>query len=150
MPPFLQYLLGICAVAVAAGIAFAQFRRAGRGESGDIIKYYKEESASYKDILEKKDNKHAEEIKKLTSDFNQQIHQLTEKFGMLQGQYNAEKGMRERAEAILKDRNPETTKFMTDTVAALGEIMKFMVKLNQHMEDEKKREMHIDGTISRT
>lgn len=152
----LQYIITGAAVAMFAGIAWAQFKKGTRTESGDIIKFYKEEAASYKDIIEKKDARHTEEIKKLTADFNGQMHTLSEKFGILQGKYDAEKEAREKAEEILKDKNPETIGFMQFMIKATEnqdmvnkEIIGMISDVHKMVKEEHDRETHIEATIKK-
>lgn len=143
LPPLVQTIITFGTLALLAGIAFAMFKKGNRTESGEQIKFYKEESTTYRDMLTRKEEKHAQEIKDLTADFHSKFTKLSQDFGILQGQYIAEKEAREKAEAILKDRNPETEKFMKSTIGVLGEIKDFMEKINKHMEQDIQIESRI-------
>ncbi len=143
LPPIIQTALTYSALALLGGIAFAQFRKGRMGASSEIIEFYKKEAANYKDMMEKKDSAHTLEIKALSTEFHTKFSALSKDFGILQGQYNAEKEARIKAEEILKDKNPETVTFMQNTVAVLGEIKDFMGKINKHMEAEIKVESTI-------
>lgn len=149
-----QYILTGCGIAGACGILWGQIVSRGRTESGEIIKFYKEQATEYKTISDAKSEKHAEQIKsmseghttqirELTKEFNEKYTKLSQEFGEIQGKYKV-------TQEILQGKDPETKEFMTQSLSTLGEIKDFMEKINQHMEDEKKREIHIDANITKT
>ena len=112
--------------------------------SETVQKFWQNQAENYKAMMDKKDEAHIAEIKSINTEFHEKFNKISKEFGILQGQYNAEKEARQKAEEILKDRNPETAKFMTDTVEALGQIMEFMKTINKHMDQDLK----IESTIS--
>lgn len=164
MNTYLQYIIAFGVLGLSAGNFFTGFGKGSRGGSGELIEFYKKEAADYKDMSAKKDIKHAEEIKAITADFNGKYHDLTQKFGELQGQYNAEKGMRERAEEILKDKNPETKAFMELVIKSCEDqgkvneaVTKAMTKMGEILGEihtmakaEHDRDIQITSTISKT
>lgn len=118
---YLQIVLGICAIASSAGIAFAQFRKGARVESSDLITFYKKEADGYKDMMEKTRN-----------EYTTKHEALLKEVGELRGQLISEKKQKELYEAILKDRNPETEQFMklmVQSVTDQGVVNKEIVRM---------------------
>lgn len=118
-PQWFQYtmtgFLGIAAAAALIGVAYSQFRKGSRTESGEIVEFYKNQANNFKEI--------AETTRK---EYTLKHEELLKEVGVLRGELNTERKLREQYEAILKDRNPETTEFMK-TMLAIGEqATKFM------------------------
>lgn len=141
---YLQIILGVCAVATSAGIAFAQFRKGARGETGDIAKFYKERMEDYKLI--------ADETRK---EYTAKHEDLLKRFGVLQGEFNTEKALRIQYETILKDRNPETEAFMvlvTKAVTDQGEVNKEVVailkQIHEYAKEEHDKTLEITSTVT--
>lgn len=97
----LQYIGIGAATGLILGVLSVYIIKGRRTESGDLIKFYKEEASGYKEM--------AEAIRKEYSD---KFEKITREMGELKGQYTAEKEAREKWEAIAKDKNPEMTEFM--------------------------------------
>lgn len=146
---YIQYILAFGVLGLAAGNFFGSFGKGNRQGSTDVINFYKAEAANYKDMSDKKDTRHSLELKELTQEFNQKVHELTEKFGILQGQYNAEKAQREQYEAILKDRNPETEKFMAFMVDTQKEVVIILKEIHAMAKAEHDRDLNITATVTK-
>lgn len=153
---YLQIVIAICAVSASTGIAFAQFRKGTRTESGDIIKFYKEQSDNYKDMMEKKEAAHNIEVKEITQTFTEKVNALTREVGELRGQYNAEKKQREQYEEILKDKNPETEQFMKLMIKAVDdqskinkEVVSLLGEIHTMSKAEHDRDFKIEATLTK-
>ena len=122
-----------------------------------IAKFWKEQAEQYKAVADEKEKSYASKLELLTKDFNDKYTDLKEKFGKLQGQYEAEKGARERAESILKDRNPETQKFMEAMLKSAKDTSEHNEKAAVILEDifrmckaEHERDFKVEATVTKT
>lgn len=144
----LQTLITGLSLAGMLGMGIAQFWSKSRGESGDIVKFYKDRMEDYKVI--------AETTRK---EYTEKYEELLKKFGTLEGQFNTEKALREQYEAIIKDRNPETTSFMkfvtqalTDQGVVNKEVVNILKEIHSMASDEAKREIKVEtqSTVTKT
>lgn len=150
MNTYLQYILTIFGVITMCGVAFAQFRKGSRGESSEIIKFYKEEALNYKDMLQKKEEAHTVKISELTKDFTEKINGLSREVGELRGQLTAEKKQNERFEQIFQNRNPEMEKFMTFMVNTQKEVVDVLKEIHAMTKAEHDRDFQVTSTITKT
>ena len=143
---YLQFIITGCAIAGFIGIAFAQFSRSKRSESGEIIEFYKQQATEYKSILEV-----------TRKEYIAKHEELLSQVGVLRGELNTEKKLREQYEAILKDKNPETEQFMKLMVSAThdqGEINKEVVgilkEIHAMSKAEHGRDFNIHATVTKS
>ncbi len=126
-----------------AGMGVAQFKSKSRGESGDIVKFYKDRMEDYKLIAETTRKEYADKYE-----------DMLRKFGILEGQFNTEKALREQYESILKDKNPETQNFMTLVTTAITdqqnvnkEVVQILKEIHAMAVVEHDREFKVDATV---
>ncbi len=125
MDIYIQYILAFFGVIAMAGVAFAQFKKGFRTESGDLITFYQKEALGYKEMMET-----------TRKDYAKKHEELLAQVGELRGELNAEKRLREQYELILKDRNPETEEFM-----------RFMVQSAKDQADNNKKIVEVLNII---
>lgn len=128
------------------GVAFAYFRKGNRSESGEIIEFYKKQAGDYKEMLEA-----------TRKEYTEKHEALIKEVGVIKGELNTERQLRQQYEAILKDKNPETEAFMKLMVQAVkdqGEVNKEVVSvlkdLHTMAKAEAEREIQIDTHSSIT
>lgn len=159
-------LLTLAAVAALVGVAVSQYRKGSREEKTDVVSsaekltnFWKEQSEGYKIMMEEKDKRYQE-----------QINELTKQVGELRGQLNEKVAQAERYEKIFQGRNPEQEAFMKTMLAvaqqsqtfmeaqgkrdemiqlSLQEIASFMKTINQHLEEDKKKEVKLEGVLTK-
>lgn len=143
---YIQYVLSFFAIAMMSGVAFAQFRKGFRIESGDIVTFYKTQAENYKEMME--------ETRK---DYTKKHEELLAEVGVLRGELNTEKRLREQYELILKDKNPETEEFMKlmiKAVADQGEVNKEVVSVLKEIHTMSKaehdRDFKVETTVTKT
>lgn len=125
--------------------------------SADTLKdFWKKQADDYKQALDEERRNNKAEIEKITSGFHIQFQDLKERFGVLKGQYEAEKTQREKAEEILKGRDPETKQFMETMLKATKDhdeshkkITEALNSLLSMAKEEKDRDIHISATVSK-
>ncbi len=146
MPQYLEYILTGAAIGTALGVAFASFRKGNRSESGEIIEFYKKQAADYKDILET-----------TRKEYVAKHEDLLAQVGILRGELNTEKKLREQYEAILKDKNPETEAFMKLLIKAVEdqnkvnkEVVTILKEIHTYAKTEHDRDLQITSTITKT
>ncbi len=135
---YLQIFLSVCGVATLLGVGYAQFKKGDRGESGDIAKFYRERMDDYKLI--------AETTRK---EYSEKYEELLKKFGILEGQFNTEKALRQQYESILKDKNPETEQFMKFMVATQKEVVDILKEIHTYAKAEHDRDFQVTSTITK-
>ncbi len=146
MNPYIQYILTGSAVGTSIGIAFAYFKRGNRSESGEIIEFYKKQAADYKDILET-----------TRKEYIAKHEELLSQVGVLRGELNTEKKLREQYEAILKDKNPETEAFMKLMIQAVKdqsevnkEVVSVLKEIHTYAKAEHDRDFKVTSTVTKT
>lgn len=142
---YLQYIITGAAVAGLLGVAFAQFRKGNRNESGEIIEFYKKQAESYKEMMET-----------TRKEYTDKHELLVKEVGQLRGELSAEKKLREQAELILKDKNPETQAFMTLVTNAVNDqgkinkqVVEILQEIHEYAQEEHERDIKITGTITK-
>ena len=145
MDPYIQYILMGGTIATALGIAFANFRRGNRGESGEIIEFYKKQASEYKEILEATRKEYVEKHEALLAEV-----------GLIRGELNTEKKLREQYEAILKDKNPETEAFMKLMIKAVKdqtdvnkEVVNILKEIHSMSKAEHDRDFKVTSTVTK-
>lgn len=157
--PFKEIILFIIASIAALGIlaggigyVISSFKKGGRQERSDVIssaetfaKFWQEQAEGYKSMMESKDIKYTD-----------QINALSREVGELKGQLNAETQQKKEYLDILQNRDPETKKFMefmvqaTTTQAAINqEIIETLKEIHKMVLEERKKELHLDATLTK-
>ncbi len=145
MSPYLQTIIAIGVVAMSAGTFVAQFRKGNRSESGEIIEFYKKQAADYKDILET-----------TRKEYIAKHEDLLAQVGVLRGELNTERKLREQYELILKDKNPETEAFMKLLIKAVEdqnkvnkEVVTILKEIHIMATQEHDRDLKITSTVTK-
>lgn len=146
MNEYIQISLAVCAVAAMGGVAVAQFRKGGRMEASELIKFYQAEAAGYKEMAEKTRREYTDKHEGLIKDI-----------AGMKAELGAERKLREQYESILKDRNPETIKFMEFMIQATKdqsesnkEIARVLGEIHTYAKAEHDRDFKVTSTISKT
>lgn len=141
----LQTIIAVGVVGLSIGTFFAQFSRGKRSESGEIIDFYKKQAEEYKTILQT-----------TRDEYTKKHEDLVKQVGELRGELNAERKLREQAESILKDRNPETQEFMKlltnavkDQSAVNKEVVGVLKEIHTMAKEEHERDFKITSTVSK-
>lgn len=137
-----DYILTGVSIGTAFGVAFAYFKKGNRGESGEIIEFYKQQATEYKNILEV-----------TRKEYVQKHEELLAQVGILRGELNTEKKLREQYEEILKDKNPETEKFMKLVIKSVEDqsfVNKEVVNILKDIHAMSKAEHDRDFTVQAT
>ncbi len=152
MDKYLQWILIAGSLATSIGIAVANFMRGNRGESGEIIEFYKKQASEYKIILES-----------TRKEYTEKHEGLIKEVGTIRGELNTERQLRQQYEAILKDKNPETTAFMQlmvqstkDQAESHKAIVKGLTAISEVMNDihtmakaEHERDFKVTATVQK-
>lgn len=143
---YISYILMAGALGTAFGVAFAYFKKGSRGESSEIIEFYKKQASDYKEMLEVS-----------RKEYTQKHEQLLSEIGVIRGELNTEKKLREQYEAILKDKNPETEQFMKLMIKAVHdqnevniEIVNILKEIHTMSKAEHDRDFNITTQITKT
>ncbi len=142
---YFQIIIAIGVLGLSAGNFFANFRKGNRTESGEIIDFYKKQTSEYKEILES-----------TRKDYIAKHEDLLAQVGVLRGELNTERKLREQYEAILKDKNPETEAFMKLMIKAVDdqskvniEVAGILKEIHKFAKEEHDRDIKITGTITK-
>lgn len=131
---------GIGILFAGLGFAYSQFKSGSSKAKDELISTLRESATAEKDKAERL----ATEKTLIVTSHQEQINQLNEKIGKLQGLYEANETQKQEYLQILQGRNPaqeqfmkyltevatESAKYMKDTSAILGEIKTFMAIMN--------------------
>ncbi len=120
-------LAGIGVLCGGLGFAYSQFKSGSNKAKDDLVQ-------TLKDALEIEKAKVFqlnEEKNMLQKAYQEQINVLTMEVGKLKGLHEANERKIKEYTDILQGRSPEQKKFMKDTVSALGEIRKSLVRSNR-------------------
>jgi len=145
MNPYLQYILTGAALGTAIGVSFAYFKQGSRHESGEIVEFYKKQSGDYKEMLET-----------TRKEYSAKHEELLKEVGIIRGELNTERQLRQQYEAILKDRNPETEAFMKlmvqsvkDQATVNQEIVEILKEIHAMSKAEHDRDFKIESKITK-
>mgnify|MGYP001563285827 CR=1 FL=1 len=145
IPLYLQVIIAICTLSVSAGIAFAQFKKGSRTESGDIIKFYKDQAENYKIISDT-----------TRKEYTEKHETLLKEVGILRGELNTERTLRIQYENVLKDKNPETETFMLFVTNSLKdqqvmnkEIATILKEIHIMAKAEHERDYQVNTTVKK-
>ncbi len=151
---------------LAGGLGFlmSKFKSGSKEEKEGLIsssekltEFWKSQSEGYKIMMEAKDEKWRLESKEKDEKYRQEMQSLTREVGELRGQLNAEKSTNERLEKIFQGRNPEMEEFMkfmiqatTNQTEGQKAILEVLEEIKKMSLEEKTRELHLEGTVSKT
>lgn len=137
-------LAGIGVLFGGIGFAYAQFKAGSGKAKDDLIKTLKETALAEREKATQLEREKVEQSRI----HQEQVNNLTEKIGKLQGQYEELKDRSREYLAILQGRNPEQQKFMEYLTEVASESAKYMKesseilrKINNHIENEHRSEI---------
>lgn len=125
---------GIGVLTAGLGFAYAQFKSGAGKAKDDLIAILKDTAKVEHDKAERLDG----EKTALLANHQEQINQLTEKIGKLQGLYEAAEQRSKEYLEILQGRSPEQTKFMEALLKAAAESGKTTKDAKDYMETTAK------------
>lgn len=141
------FFIGLGTLVAGIGFAYAQFKSGGNKAKDDLIDTLKETALVEKEKADRLEKEKAT----LINSHQSQLNDLNNKMGKLQGLYEASEKSKAEYLSILQGRDPsqqkfmefmieaakssnqitkDANKFMTDTIAILGEIKISMQNIN--------------------
>lgn len=124
---------GVGVLAAGLGFAYSQLRLGASKAKDDLIDTLKETAQAER----KKAENLAEEKVTLVASHQQQINELNNKIGKLQGLYEANENQKKEYLAILQGRNPEQEKFVQYITKVASESAKYMKDSSEILSDIK-------------
>ena len=118
--------IGIGAITIAIGYAYAQFKSGGDKYKDNLIDTLKESVA----VLEAKNKQQAEERTQLLTSHQVQLTDLNKELGILQGRFDEQTRQLEAYKTLLQGRDPEQIKIMTEIREALVNLNNRNYSLN--------------------
>jgi hypothetical protein len=142
--------LGIAAGGL--GYLVSTFKKGEKVEKSDIVssaeqltQFWKDQADGYKTMMAEKDAKTAE-----------QINALSREVGELKGQLISESKQKAEYLAILQNRDPDTKNFNDYVMQSIknqeginNEIVRILKEIHTMSTEETKRELHIEGTVTK-
>lgn len=136
--------IGLGTLIAGCGFAYAQFKTGGDKAKDDLIGTLKESLTVEKD----KNTMLEQEKVSLIDSHQKQINSLNEKFGKLQGLYEAAETSKKEYLAILQGRDPQNQKFMEVVLKQIEEGQKQQPAVQQYMVETTKILMEIKNFMA--
>lgn len=127
MSTVIGLLAGAGALIAGIGFAYAQFMTGTNKAKDDLIQTLRDAAEAEKGKAERL----AVDKNLLTTSHQQQINELNEKIGKLQGLYEASEANKQEYLKILQGRDPQQQEFMKKTLAILESMQIFLDKINK-------------------
>lgn len=138
-------LAGIGVLAAGIGFAYAQFKSGANKAKDDLIQTLKETATVEK---EKAEGLAAEKIT-LVNSHQEQINELNNKLGKLQGLYEASETSKKEYLNILQGRSPEQVKFMEYVTKVASESAKYMKDSSEILQEIKTFMAIMNGELAK-